>query len=81
MVVDHHLVQQQACSLRCGRLGSRDDFVADPDFAVVLGDMNRTIHRFHCGVREERNLVGHLALGDGARHSLVDITDILRNRP
>ncbi len=41
--------------------------------------MNRAVHRLHRRVREERNLVGRLDLGDGARHGLVSIADILRN--
>ena len=81
MIVDHDLVQRQAGGLRRRRLGARDGLAADPDFAAVLADMNRAVHRLHRGVREERNLVGRLDLGDGARHGLVDIADILRNRP
>ena len=54
---------------------------ADPDFAAVLTDMDRAVHRLHRRVREKRNLVDRLDLGDGARHGLVDIADILRNRP
>ena len=81
MVVDHDLVQRQAGGLRRRRLGARDGLAADPDFAAVLADMNRAVHRLHRRVREERNLVGRLDLGDGARHGLVDIADILRHRP
>jgi hypothetical protein len=43
--------------------------------------MNRAVHRLHRRVREERNLVGRVDFGDGARHGLVGIADILRNRP
>ena len=43
--------------------------------------MNGAVHRLHCGVREERNLIDRLDLGDGVRHRPVDIADILRNRP
>jgi hypothetical protein len=43
--------------------------------------MDRAVHRLHRRVREEWNLVSRLDLGDGIRHGLVDITDILRNRP
>ena len=81
MIVDHDLVQRQAGGLRGRRLGARDGLVADPDFAAVLADMDRAVHRLHRRVREERNLVGRLDLGDGARHRLVDIADVLRNRP
>ena len=42
--------------------------------------MNRAVHRLHRRVREERNLVGRLDLGGGARHGLVDIADVLRDR-
>ena len=81
MIVDHDLVQRQAGGLRRRRLGARDGLAADPDFAAVLADMNRAVHRLHRRVREERNLIGRLDLGDGARHGLVDIADVLRNRP
>ena len=43
--------------------------------------MNRAVHRLHCGVREEWNLVCRLNFGGCSGHGLVDITDILRNRP
>ena len=81
MIVDDDLVQRQACGLRGHRLNARHGLAADPDFAAVLANMHRAVHRLHGGVREERNLVGRLDLGDGARHGLVDIADILRNRP
>ena len=80
MIVDHDLVQRQAGGLRRRRLGARDGLAADPDFAAVLADMNRAVHRLHRRVREERNLVGRLDLGGGARHRLVDIADVLRHR-
>jgi hypothetical protein len=80
MIVDHHLVQRQDGDFRSGRLGARDGLVADPNFAAVLADMDRAVHRLHCGVREERNLIDRLDLGDGVRHGPVDIADILRNR-
>src|SRR4029077_8165084 len=53
MIVDHHLVQGQARDFRRRRLGARDGLVADPNFAAVLADMDSTVHRLHCGVREE----------------------------
>ena len=81
MIVDHHLIQRQSCGFRRRRLDARDDLAADPDFASVLADMNCAVHRLHGGVCEERDLVGRLDLGDGARHSLVDITDSLCHRP
>ena len=80
MIVDHDLVQRQARGLRGRRLDARDRLVADPDFAAVLADMHRAVHRLHRGVRQERNLVGRLDLGGGARHGLVDIADVLRDR-
>ena len=80
MIVDDDLVQRQAGGLRRRRLGAREGLGADPDFAAVLADMNRAVHRLHRRVREERNLVGRLDLGGGARHGLVDIADVLRNR-
>ena len=80
VVVDHDLVQRQAGGLCRRGLGARDGLVADPDFAAVLADMDRAVHRLQRRVREERNLVGRLDLGDGARHGLVDIADVLRHR-
>ena len=81
MIVDDDLVQRQAGGLRRRRLGARDGLAADPDLAAVLADMDRAVHRLHRRVREERNLVGRLDLGGGARHRLVDIADVLRDRP
>jgi hypothetical protein len=81
MIVDHDLVQRQAGGLGSRRLGSRDGLGADPDLAAVLAEMNRAVHRLHCRVRQERDLVGGLDLADGARHSLIAVADVLRNRP
>ena len=80
MIVHHDLVQRQARGLRGRRLGARHGLAADPDFAAVLADMDRAVHRLHRGVREERNLVGRLDLGGGARQGLVDVADVLRDR-
>jgi hypothetical protein len=80
MIVHDDLVQRQASDLCGSRLGARDDLVADPDFAAVLADMNRAVHRLQGCVREKRNLVDCLDLGDNARHGLVGIADILRHR-
>ena len=80
MIVDDDLLQRQAGGLCGRRLGARDRLAADPDFAAVLADVNRAVHRLHRGVREERNLVGRLDLGGGARHRLVDVADVLRHR-
>src|SRR5713101_1596087 len=41
VIVNHDLVQRQSGGFCGGGLGSRDDLVADPDFAAVLADMNR----------------------------------------
>ena len=81
MIVHHDLVQRQASHLGRGRLSSRDGLAADPDFAAVRADVNGAVHRLHRRVREKRNLVDRLDLGDGTRHRLVDIADVLRNRP
>ncbi len=81
MIVDDDLVQRQARDFRRRRLDARDGLAADPDFAAVLADVNRAVHRLHGRVREKRDLVSRLDLGDGARHGLVDISDVLRNRP
>ena len=81
MVVHDDLVQRQARDLCGSRLGARDDLVADPDFAAVLADMRRAVHRLHCRVREERDLVGRLDLGNRTRHGFVGVADILRHRP
>src|SRR5438876_11272917 len=45
VIVDHHLVQGQLGGLRRRRLDPRNDLVADPDFAAVLADLNRAVHR------------------------------------
>jgi hypothetical protein len=78
MIVGDHLVERQAGGFCRCRLGPGKDLVAEPDFAAILADMDRAVHRLHCGVREERNLVDCLDLGDGARQGGVDIADILR---
>jgi hypothetical protein len=81
VIVDDDLIQRQAGRLRCRRLDARHGLAADPDFATVLADMNRAVHRLHGRVREEGEMVGRLDLGDGARHGPVDIADVLRHRP
>ena len=81
MIVDHDLVRRQAGGLRCRGPGSRGDLGADPEFAAVLAYVNRAVHWLHCRVREERDMVTRLDLGDGARHGLIAIADVLRNRP
>jgi hypothetical protein len=81
VVVDDDLVQRQAGGLRGRRLDPRHGLAADPDFAAVLAQVNRAVHRLHGGVREERKLVGRLDLSDGARHGPLDIADALRDRP
>src|SRR5713101_5122529 len=79
MIVHDDFVQRQARDLCGSRLGARDDLVADPDFAAVPADMNRAVHRLHGRVREERNLIDCLDLGDRARHGLVSVADVLRH--
>jgi hypothetical protein len=59
---------------------SGEDLVADPDSAIVRADMDRVVHRLHCGVREERNLVGRRDLGR-ALAMAFSISPILRDRP
>ena len=78
MIVDHDLIQRQAGGLCRCRLGSRDGLRADPDFASVLADMNRAVHRLHGCVRKERELVSRLQFGAGACQGFVAIADILR---
>ena len=73
--------KRQTGGLRRGRLGPREGLGADPDFAAVLADMDRAVHRLHRRVREERNLIGRLDLGHGTRHRAVDIADVLRDGP
>ena len=81
VIVDHDLFQRQTGSLRRRRLGSRQHLGADPNLAAVVADMDRAVHRLHRRVRKKRNLVDRLDLDGGARHRLVDIADILRDRP
>ena len=81
MIMDHDLFQRQSGGLRSRCLGSRDDLGADPDLAALLAEMDRAVHRFHRRMGEERQLVRRLDLGDCARHGLVDIAGVLRNRP
>jgi hypothetical protein len=80
MIVDHDLVHRQAGGFCCRGLDARNGLRADPDFAGVVADVGRAVHRLDGRVREEWNLVGRLDLGDGARHRRVDIADILGNR-
>ena len=80
MVVHDDLLQRQTGNLRRRRLAACHGLRADPDFAAVLADMNRAVHRLHRRVREERNLVGRHDLGDGTCHRLVDVPDALRDR-
>ncbi len=80
MIVHDDLVQRQAGGFRRGRLGPREGLGADPDLAAVLAHMDRAVHRLHRRMREERKLVGRLDLGDGARHRVVDIADVLAQR-
>ena len=80
MIVDDDLLGRQAGSLCGHRLNARDRLAADPDFALILAEVHRAVHRLHRGVREERNLIGRLDLGGGARHRLVGVTDVLRHR-
>jgi hypothetical protein len=81
VIVDRDFFQRQTGSLRRRRLGSRQHLGADPDFTAIVTDMDSAIHRLHRRVRQKRNLVDRLDLDGGARHRLVDIADILRNRP
>ena len=80
MIVDDDLLRRQACGLRGHRLDTRHRLAADPDFALILAKVHRAVHRLHRGVGQERNLVGRLDLGGGARHGLVGVTDVLRHR-
>src|ERR1700681_829399 len=81
VIVNDDLVQRQSGGFCGSGLGSREGLVADPDFAAVLADMYGAVHRLHRRVREERNLIGRLDLGDSGRHSFLGIADVLRNRP
>jgi len=81
MIVDDDLVQRQSRGLCGGGLRSREGLAANPDFAAVLADVNRAVHRLHGRVREERNLVSRLDLGDRACDRAVDIADVLRDPP
>jgi hypothetical protein len=81
MIVHHDLVQWQSGDFRRRRLDPRNGLIADPYFAAVLADMSGAVHRLHRGVREKRNQVGRLDLGDGACHRLVGVADGLCHRP
>src|SRR5258708_9584672 len=52
MIVDYDLVQRQAGGLCPRRPGSCEDLVADPNFAPVLADTNRTVHSLPLRVRD-----------------------------
>jgi hypothetical protein len=43
--------------------------------------MDGAVHRLHCRVREERDLIGRLDLGDTARYGAINIAGVLRKRP
>src|SRR6516162_8299949 len=81
VIVDHDLVRWQARGFRCGRLDACNGLAADPDFAGVLANMHRAVHRLHRYMREKRELVGCIDLGDGACQGFVDIADVLSHRP
>jgi len=57
-------------------LGASCDLGADPDIAAILADMHGAVHRFHGGMREERNLVRRLHLGDATGQHLGDIASV-----
>ncbi len=78
--MDNDLLGRQACGFRGHRLNARHRLAADPDFARILAKVHRAIHRLHRRVGEERNLIGGLDLGSGARHCLFGVTDVLRHR-
>ncbi len=81
VIVDHDFFQRQTDSLRRRRLGSRHHLGANPNLAAVVAHMDGAVHRLHRRVCEKRNLIDRLDLGGGARHRLLDIADVLRNRP
>ena len=80
MIVHDDLLERQARGLRGHRLDARHGLAADPDFAFILADMHRAVHRLHGRVRQERHLIGRLDLGGRARHRLVGVADVLRDR-
>src|SRR5262249_7934944 len=81
VIVVHDLVRWQARGFRRGRLDACNGLAADPDFAGVLANMHRAVHRLHRCMREKRELVGCLDLGDGTCQGFVDIADVLSHRP
>ena len=81
VVVDHDPFQRQAGSLRRRRLCSRHNLGANPNLAAVLVHVDGAVHRLHRRVCKKRNLIDSLDLDGGARHRLLNIADILRNRP
>jgi hypothetical protein len=81
MIVDDDLVERQSRDFRGRGLAAADGLVADPHFAAVAADMHGAVHRLERCMREKRNLILRLDLGDGARHRLVDVSDVLRDSP
>src|SRR5262245_21799313 len=79
MIVDDDLLWRQAGGLRGHRLNPRYRLAADPDFARILAEMHRAIHRLHRRVGQERDLIDRLDPGGGAYHGLVGVTDVLRH--
>jgi hypothetical protein len=63
MIVHDDLLHRKARSLRGEGLGSCERLVANPDLATVVAHIDGAVHRFHRGMRKERNLVGRLDLG------------------
>jgi len=80
VIVNHHLVQRQPGGFCPAVAWARARaWLPTQTSQAVLADMNGAVHRLHRRVREERNLVGRLDLGGGARHRAVDIAEILRD--
>jgi len=57
MVVDLDGILRQASELRDHGLGQRWRLRADPDVTTILAEMDRAVHRLHCGMCQERKLI------------------------
>src|SRR5208337_3610510 len=72
-IVDLNLLQWQTGDGGCRGSGAGCDLRADPDVAAVVTDVRRTVHRFHGGVRQKRQLVDGFDGFYGTGHRFCDV--------